>query len=141
MELVITLLQELANLSGIALYIGGLAVVLLFAYKITIIGSVYGVIKYCVGTVCDVIGNRPVIKEEKVTVKEVKYGEIRSLMIRCDGTYDRVCTMLRSLQGIRSNTNGFTAEHMHNIDADWLEEAIAEKLERDKGKELSDDKV
>jgi hypothetical protein len=71
MDLLIELLTELAKLSGPALWIGGIAIIGLFIYKIIIIGSIFGVTKFCTQKLHDVLTTeRPptrVITEWKCT--------------------------------------------------------------------------
>lgn len=130
MDILITLLQELAKLSGIALYIGGGAIVLLFAYKVAIIGSIYSLVKYCVGKVGECLLSRPVVHKE--IIKTVKSGDdIRRMCIKLDGAYDSVLSSLRKVAGVRSSS----IDYIHDRDAAWLAEAIEEKKERDKAKQ------
>lgn len=64
MDLLIELLTELAKLSGTALWIGAIAIIGLFVYKIFIVGSIYGVAKFMMQKVHDMfVTERPPRKQ------------------------------------------------------------------------------
>ena len=55
METLQELLRMLNELTGPAIWGAFLAIFMLFAYKIVIVGSVYGVIKYCADKIAAVM--------------------------------------------------------------------------------------
>lgn len=101
-------------------------------YKLAIVGSIYGVIRFVTKQLFDwlkLLGSRP-----RTSVKpdvEVKTVELRAtidgLCICTDSTNHAVIAQLMRIRGRR--TKG--SQYIHHRDADWLREAIDEKEAKD----------
>lgn len=96
-----------------------------WAYKVMIIGSVYGVIRFVVSKTHDYLVRR------KVIPPEVKQIEVRAMLDGlCIGSaVDPLMAQLRRLAG---RNVGIKSEYIHNQSVEWLRDAIDEKLERER---------
>jgi len=98
-----------------------------WAYKVMIVGSIYGVIRFVVSKVHDYLVQR------KVIPPEVKQIEVRVLVdgICIANAVDPLIAQLRRLVGMRT---GIKSDYVHQASVDWLREAIDEKLDRDRAR-------
>lgn len=85
-----------------------------WAYKIIVVGSIYGVIKFCSQKIHDVFVAYSVKSQN---IRLLLDGEIIS------GTKE---ALMAQLQRIKSTA------YIHGSDIDWLRDAITEKKEREK---------
>lgn len=95
-----------------------------FAYKVAIIGSVYGVIRFLGGRLFDWL-------QAKKTAP-VEYKEIRPLIdgmcITKDGTTE---SLIAQLHRVRGKGLAIESAYIHSRSVDWLREAIDEKIAKD----------
>ncbi|MDK6079668.1 hypothetical protein [Massilia varians] len=96
-----------------------------WAYKVMIVGSIYGVIRFVVSKTHDYLVTR------KVVPPEVKQIEVRVLVdgICIGDAVDPLMNQLRRLVGMKT---GIKTTYVHRQSVDWLREAIDEKLERER---------
>lgn len=130
MEELKILVGMVADLPGTALWVvGGY-----FVYKIVIVGSVYGTIKFALDKVRHIVQIRneasvACITEQKRT--EVVDTKIESMCIVRDGTYQHI---IRSLEMVKDrNLTEGSGMYIHHSEAKWLREAIQDKILKDKG--------
>lgn len=114
MEELKLLVEMVAGLPSMVLWV----VAFFFVYKVIVIGSVYGVIRF-------------------VTQKLYEWGvserrkEIRPMLdgICIHGTVNGVMDQLNRVAG---RGTGIGGKYIHNVSVKWLEEAIDDKIEKDK---------
>lgn len=119
MEELKLLVEMVANLPSMALWV----IAFFFIYKVAVVGSIYGVIRFVAGKVHDVIVARK--------AREVEYKEIRPML---DGmcilgiTRDELVAQIHRLTG-----RGLTSksEYIHRQSVAWLREAIDDKIKKD----------
>jgi hypothetical protein len=118
MEEIKQLVEAVANLPNIALWLA----FFLLVYKVTVVGSIYGVIRFCTQKIHDVF----VAKK----TREVEYKEIRPMI---DGMCIRTETdkLIAQLYRIRGKGVNIPTEYIHQQSVDWLREAIDDKIEKD----------
>ena len=123
MEELKLLVEMVANLPSMALWV----IAFFFAYKVMIVGSIYGVIKFVVQKVHDVFiakKTMPTITQE-INLKD-KYAGI------CIGGDDVLNLLLLQLQRVKGKRVGINSSYIHECSVDWLREAITEKEDRDR---------
>lgn len=101
------------------------ALVIFYGFKVAVVGSIYGVIRFCVDRVCKVLETR------KTEYKEIR-PIINGMCITSDGTSDELIAQLQRLRGLRT---GISSNYIHKCGVQWLQEAIDEKLEKERGGE------
>lgn len=115
LQLITDLIKEVPELAIWVLLI-------IFAYKVVIAGSIYGVIRYCVKMLHSVLTIR------KTRVEEVDLRvKLDGLLIT--GELDGLLYQIRRLVGVNTR---ISSRYIHSSDIEWLREAIDEKLEREK---------
>lgn len=127
METLQELLRMLNELTGPAIWGAFLAIFMLFAYKIVIVGSVYGVIKYCADKIAAVM-MQP--KHEKFTTQVDVNATLNGVTIK--NCHDYLVAQIMRLRGVRSQVHGGVSEYIHQRDVDWLRDAIDAKLAADR---------
>jgi len=112
------LIESIARLPDFAAYM----VAFFFVYKVVIIGSVYGLIRY--------LGMRLF---NYLEYRKVEYKEIRPMLdgMCIKAETDKLIAQLYRLRGVSYTTD---LRFIHANDIDWLREAIDEKLLKDKAK-------
>lgn len=107
------LIEMIAKLPQLAIWV----LVAFWAYKVIVIGSVYGVIRFVVEKVHSwlVTPKHDLIKQE---VRLLVDGEVIS------GAKD---SLMAQLQRVKKRTGIY----IHQTDVDWLRDAISEKLQRE----------
>lgn len=94
----------------------------LLAYKVVIIGSVYGIIRLAINKFHD--------WATKPKTQEVQYSIAGKLI----GGKDAVTRLNMILDSVRIRDTGdksrYVSEYLHDSDLTWLETAIAEKAQR-----------
>ena len=118
MEELKLLIDMVSNLPAMAMWV----LVGFFAYKVVIIGSIYGVIRFVCGRLFDFL--------EKKKAREVEYKEIRPML---DGLCIRATTdsLIAQLHRVRGRGLSISSEYIHQQSVDWLRDAIDKKIERD----------
>lgn len=114
MDTLIELLKELAALSGPALWLGGLAIVGLFAYKIFIVGSIYGVVKFCAQKIHDTM------VKERPPRKEIIEWKCTDYLIT--GTEPEFKALVAQVD---KATLGIGSKYLHESDIQFISKAVA----------------
>jgi hypothetical protein len=110
------LIEMVAHLPSMALWV----LVGFFAYKVVVVGSIYGVIRFVAGRLFDWL------QQEKA--REVEYKEIRPML---DGMCIRAETerLIAQLNRIRGRGVGVKSDYIHAQSVEWLRDAIDKKIE------------
>ena len=118
MEALKLLVEMVKDLPDMALYV----LLGFFAYKVFIVGSIWGVIKLCIVKLHDwaTTPKEKLIIENKRTVVE------RLTISNC---FESLITQLERLVGVTTDVG---SHYIHSGDVNSLAEAITEKLEREK---------
>lgn len=121
----IEILKELAqvfkDLPNAAIWVAG---GILF-YKLTIVGSVFGIIKLAINKVHDIL------TREKVVTTRV---DLEGHFITHDGTYRRFVDFLRVFKKERS-TEDYQKLYLHDHDVEFIINAVNEALDKKKKQE------
>ena len=122
MEELKLLVGMVADLPSMALWV----IAFFFAYKVAIIGSVYGVIRFVAGRLFDWL-----LAKKAEPPREVEYKEIRPML---DGMCIKAETeyLIAQLHRLRGKGLNIQSEYIHRQSIDWLRSAIDEKIEREK---------
>lgn len=121
MEILIELLKTIGTLSGPAVWLGLAAVIGLFTYKTLIVGSIYGVMKFAIQKMHDVL-TKPIHERKTVDIT----ADLDGMMISGCTDY-----LIRQIKRIKNKRTGISTNYIHEGDVDWLREAIDEKMERE----------
>jgi hypothetical protein len=131
MEELKLLVGMVADLPSMALWV----IAFFFAYKVTIIGSVYGVIRFVVEKAHNAYITRKTLPP---AVQEISLEDkLKGICITSDSTLNLLLLQIQRVRGKRTsfenqNSWGFSEAYIHTCSVDWLREAITEKEERDK---------
>lgn len=115
MEELKLLVGMVASLPAMALWV----IAFFFIYKVVVVGSIYGVIRFVADKLFEWLRQR-----------KVEYKEIRPML-------DGMCIigeterLIGQLHRIRGKGVKIHTEYIHSQSIDWLREAIDEKIERD----------
>ena len=121
MEELKILVDMVATLPGMALWvIGGY-----FVYKIIIVGSIFGVIKLGINRLHGVLTKT---KEADIITNEYRWMGTSKITISGDGSKQLIENCLKRVAGKRT---GINSPYIHLESAEWLEEAINEKEQRE----------
>jgi hypothetical protein len=121
------IMEELKLLVGMVTDLPSMAlwvIAFFFIYKIAIIGSVYGVIRFVAGSLFDWLRAK---KAAPVEYKEIR-PMIDGICITSDGTTESLIAQLHRLRG---RNLSIKSEYIHRCSVDWLREAIDEKIAKD----------
>ena len=112
MEELKVLVDMVAHLPQMALWV----IAFFFVYKVTVIGSIYGVIRFVTSSLFSWL-----------TSKKVDYKEIRPMLdgICISGTVNGLMTQLHRVKG---KGTGINSDYIHKQSVDWLREAIDAKI-------------
>lgn len=120
MEELETLLKLIAGLPQMALWV----LAGFWAYKVIFVGSVYGVIRFCVQKAHDYLVTR------KTIPPEIKTVEVRAMLDGlCIGS--EVEPLIVQLRRIVGKNVGIKTEYIHRQSVNWLREAIDDKIAKD----------
>lgn len=127
MEELKILIEMVKHLPAMALWV----IAAFFAYKVVIIGSIYGVIRYIGGRLFDWL--------QQKKAREVEYKEVRPML---DGMCIKTETdkLIAQLNRVRGRGISIKSDYIHAQSVDWLREAIDMKIEVDNTKELNQTK-
>lgn len=119
MEELKLLISMVAELPAMAVWV----LVGFFAYKVVIIGSVYGVIRFVAGRLFDWL--------QQKKAREVEYKEMRPML---DGMCikDQTDRLIAQLHRLRGKGTGTHSEYIHSASVDWLRDAIDKKIENER---------
>lgn len=123
MEELKLLVQMVASLPALAVWV----IVAFYIYKVSIIGSIYGAIRFSISKLHDWAVTRktmPVIEQEINLV-----DRLHGICITSDATLNMLILQIQRLKGIHGYRQ---AMFIHMQDVDWLREAINEKEIKDK---------
>jgi hypothetical protein len=122
MEELKILVGMVADLPQMALWV----VALFFAYKVTIVGSIFGVLRLLI---LKVHSWATTPRENVVT--EVRDSDVDRLTIR--DAYPELINQIERIRGI--GVRDRSSRYVHVRDVEWLRDAISEKLVRDAERE------
>ena len=116
MEELKLLVEMVAKLPAMAMWV----IVAFFAYKVIVVGSIYGVIRFSVDKL-----------HSWLVTRKVEYKEIRPML---DGMCIRTQTdnLIAQIRRIRGKGTNIDSEYVHEQSVEWLREAIDAKIEADK---------
>ena len=121
MEELKILIEMVANLPSVALWV----LAGFWAYKVVVIGSVYGVIRLGINKLHSWL-TTPKHKLQQIDIEATLHGKC----ITMDGTHGRLIAQIERLRGM---TTGIPS-YIHSSDVDWFRSAIDEKIDRKKTK-------
>jgi len=118
MEELKLLVQMVASLPALAVWV----IVAFYVYKITIIGSVYGVIRFGVGKLHDWAITRKTLPpvQQEISLHDRLHG----IVITSDDTLSQMITQIKRIKGKNLNIE---SNYIHEESVDWLREAINAK--------------
>lgn len=110
------LVEMVANLPSMALWV----IAFFFIYKVVVIGSIYGVIRF----VAERLFNW-------LTSRKIEYKEIRPML---DGMCIKAETerLIGQISRLKGRGINIDSEYIHGQSVDWLREAIDAKIESEK---------
>lgn len=115
MEELKLLIQMVADLPSAALWV----IAALFAYKVCVVGSIYGVIRLAIIKAHSWL-TTPKHELRKVTVE--MEGTLRGMAITKDAD-----ALLAQISRLRGKRVGIHSNYIHGCSVEWLREAIDEK--------------
>ena len=120
MEELKLLVEMVAKLPAMAMWV----IVAFFAYKVIVVGSIYGVIRFSVDKL-----------HSWLVTRKVEYKEIRPML---DGMCIRTETdnLIAQIRRIRGRGTNIDSGYVHEQSVEWLREAIDAKIEADKLKPM-----
>lgn len=123
MEELKIIVDMVAKLPQMALWV----LIGLWAYKIAVVGSIYGVIRFVVGKAHDYLVHR------KTIPVEVRQVELRPVLdgVVLKGSIDALVAQLHRIRMHNNRQTGLT--YMHENSVEWLRVAIDEKIAKDVG--------
>ena len=125
-EILTPVINALSETPSLAVW----ALVVVYAYKAIVVGSIYGVIRFCV-TQLRVVMTTPKHTLEKVEIE----AKLRSLTI--PDCHEDLIAQIDRLAGVHVRTavdKSYLNKYIHKADVRWLREAIDAKLEKDTNK-------
>lgn len=123
------LIEMVANLPTLAVWV---LVGYLF-YKIAMIGSIYGLIRFGIEKLHDWLANRESRRIENVNIR----GHLDGMCITSDGTHNGLIAQIARVKGKATNIN---SQYIHECSVDWLRDAITDKEAKD-AKEKAEKRV
>lgn len=119
MEELKLLVEMVANLPAMALWV----IAFFFAYKVVVVGSIYGVIRFVAEKLFAWLTTRK--------AREVEYKEMRPML---DGMCIKTETdsLVAQLNRLRGRGLTIESDYIHAQSVDWLREAIDAKIEADR---------
>ena len=116
------LVEMVASLPQLAVWV----VIAFYIYKIVIIGSIYGVIRFGVAKLHDWAVTRKTLPPitQQISLEDILHG----IVITSDETKNLLIAQIRRVCG--KNT-GIESNYIHERSVDWLREAISDKELKD----------
>lgn len=120
------MVEMVAGLPNVALWV----IACVFAYKVSVVGSIYGVIRFTVDRLY-----KWLVTEKTKPAREVEYKEIRPML---DGMCIKTETdkLIAQLHRLRGKGCGIETEYIHFQSVEWLRKAIDAQIEADAKKEV-----
>lgn len=112
------LVEMVANLPSMALWV----IAFFFAYKVVVIGSIYGVIRFGI----DKMHSWLTTPKHEINTKEVR-PMLDGMVIR--GNLESFMGQLHRIRGKGINID---SEYIHQASVEWLRDAIDDKIEKDR---------
>lgn len=112
-------MEELQLLVGMVSDLPSMAlrvIALFFAYKVVVIGSLYGVIRFVAEKLFDWL------RQQKVEYKEIR-PMLDGMCIRAETDY-----LIGQIGRLRGKGTSIATEYIHRASVDWLREAIDAKI-------------
>jgi hypothetical protein len=115
------MVDMVAGLPNVALWV----IACVFAYKVAVVGSIYGVIRFTVDRLY-----KWLVTEKTKPAREVEYKEIRPML---DGICVKAAVeiLIAQLYRIRNKGLDTNSPYIHTGDIDWLKKAIDAQIEKD----------
>jgi hypothetical protein len=129
MEELRLLISMVANLPQMAIWV----LVGYLVYKISVIGSIYGVIRFAIAKVVEYLTLRTKEKTEQIHRSEnieIK-ATIEGMCITKDNTHR---ALIAQLDRLRGKGTGIESQYIHDRSVNWLREAIDAKEREDLAK-------
>ncbi len=121
MEELKLLIEMVAHLPAMALWV----LVGFFAYKVIIVGSLYGVIRYGIWALHSWLTTpKETSKVEKVNL----YGMLHGLCITQDNVHE---TLIGQLMRVRGKGTGINSTYIHSQSVGWMRQASDDKIAKD----------
>lgn len=131
MELLNDMMDILKEAPQLAIWV----VAIIYGFKVVVVGSIYGVIRYAVGTFACAMNKRTELEHAKLDQELAKLKEPKSVSLSTSSNeFGRViirdCApdLLDFLKAMRKGTSDF----VHSSDVQYAYEALKEKRARDK---------
>ena len=123
MEELKLLVSMVAELPSMALWV----IAFFFGYKVVIVGSIYGVIRFVAEKIHNVLITRKTLPaiEQEIRLNDRLHG----ICITSDDTLNLLLLQIQRLRG--KNTRLTNNSYIHTCSVDWLREAITEKEARE----------
>ena len=122
MEELELLVKMVANLPSMALWV----IALFFAYKVCVVGSIYGVIRFVTAQVVAWLREKKALPVKEVEIRPVLDGMCIS------GTLESFIAQIKRVAGKRTR---ISTSYVHSCSVDWLREAIDDKIAKDASEE------
>ena len=125
MEILTEVMEILKEAPEMAIWV----IVIIFAYKTILVGSAYGVVRFCVLKASETIAN---IKKANLDIAKAKENKEVNIISRIDEVTIINCTddLLRQIKRIRG-VRSAGSKYIHDSDVKWLREAIDDKIEKE----------
>jgi hypothetical protein len=121
MEELKLLVNMVANLPSMALWV----IAFFFAYKVTIIGSIYGVIRLAIQRAYE-YGTSPNRHKMTIERKEIHLEDILNGI--CISSDDTKHCLIRLLKKVAENNSYHVSAYIHKGTVEWMEEAINSQI-------------
>lgn len=119
METFKLLTEMVKDLPDMAIWV----IIIFFAYKVVIVGSLYGLIRYIVQSICKAIKTNKELSNKAIELKDIKTIDVRAKIadecITVEGVHDQ---LIEQIKRIRSGI------YIHRSDVLFLEAAITKWL-------------
>lgn len=115
------LIQMVSNLPSLAVWV----LVGYLVYKVAVVGSIYGVLRFAIEKLHSYLVQR------KVIPPEVKTVEVRSMLDGLAIPGLPVEALMIQLRRVVGKNLGIKSDYIHGQSVDWLREAIDDKIAKD----------
>ena len=125
MEELKLLVSMVANLPSMALWV----IAFFFIYKVSIIGSIYGVIRLAIQRFYDYGISENAITKKEIIRQEIHFEDlINGIVVSGESAKFNFISLLKYFA---QNNTLYKGSHIHQSHIDWLKEAIDEKISKD----------
>lgn len=123
------LIEMVANLPTLAVWV----LVGYLIYKIAVIGSIYGLIRFGIDKLHDWLANKDARKIERVNIR----GHLDGMCITSSGAHEG---LIAQISRVRGKGLRIESQYIHTVSVEWLRDAITEKEAKD-AKEKAEKRV